>query len=116
MSNWCEKQTAKQLLATRSETRHNNACYSEYFSPKLLLKQQSWDIELNFLLNHSNPDCDDSCAGNCTGNGPKGCIECAKGYDKSDEEGCKGTFKLNVLLYTEAVQSYLGVYTSHSIS
>jgi len=34
-------------------------------------------------------DCDDSCAGNCTGNGPKGCIECAKGYDKSDEEGCK---------------------------
>ena len=62
----------------------------------LLNIQWSWDIQLNQLL--FNPDCDDSCAGNCTGKGPKECFECAKGYVKSDEEGCKGTFKLNVLL------------------
>lgn len=33
--------------------------------------------------------CDDSCEGNCTGEGPKGCTECAKGYVETDEEGCK---------------------------
>lgn len=57
-------------------------------------------IELtSFLKNHFHPDCDDSCAGNCTGKGPKECTECAKGYIKSDEEGCKGAFKFNALLY-----------------
>lgn len=34
--------------------------------------------------------CDESCEGNCTSEGPKGCIECAEGYVKTDEEGCKG--------------------------
>ncbi|XP_068758631.1 cysteine-rich with EGF-like domain protein 2 isoform X2 [Montipora capricornis] len=33
--------------------------------------------------------CDDSCEGNCTGEGPKGCTECAKGFVETDEEGCK---------------------------
>lgn len=33
--------------------------------------------------------CDDSCEGNCTGEGPKGCLECASGYVKNEEEGCK---------------------------
>ena len=34
--------------------------------------------------------CDDSCEGNCTGEGPKRCLECASGYVKNDEEECKG--------------------------
>ena len=59
----------------------------------------SWAEPASLFLNHFNADCDDSCAGNCTGKGPKGCIECANGYVKSDEEGCKGTFKLNVFLF-----------------
>lgn len=33
--------------------------------------------------------CHNSCEGNCTGEGAKGCIECAKGYIKTEEEGCK---------------------------
>jgi len=64
--------------------------------------QMVYWTEITFLLKKRNCfilDCDDSCAGNCTGAGPKGCIECAKGYVKSDEEGCKGTAMLNVLLY-----------------
>lgn len=34
-------------------------------------------------------ECHESCEGNCTSEGPKGCIECAKGYTKTEDEGCK---------------------------
>ena len=44
----------------------------------------------------SSTACDDSCEGNCTGEGPKGCTECAKGYVETDEEGCKGGSSYNM--------------------
>ncbi|XP_073229092.1 cysteine-rich with EGF-like domain protein 2 isoform X1 [Porites lutea] len=34
-------------------------------------------------------ECHESCEGNCTAEGPKGCIECAKGYTMTEDEGCK---------------------------
>ena len=43
-------------------------------------------------MKYSPSACHNSCEGNCTGEGPKGCIECANGYVKSEEEGCKGEF------------------------
>lgn len=36
-------------------------------------------------------DCHSSCEGNCTGEGPKGCLACKAGYTMSSDEGCKDT-------------------------
>lgn len=33
-------------------------------------------------------ECSKLCKGQCTGLGPQGCVECIKGYEKKEDEGC----------------------------